>query len=349
MFIGKKQNDLKGTKVNDNILLTLIVIFLFLILSILPMLPMLKSIYEKDDVDPLYMDLDYILNPKFKTENFEKLLHSDDKKFTKISIGKELDIGSVPTKASYPLLFSSMEKVSLNGKIEKDAILYSKEDIVTQNGSKIFALKSNGSITLGEKTIVDSWIDAAKDVTIEKGGKVNLITAKSVRLYSGVEFKRIYADTIGIDPLNTEDENKAGFDVVHDKIHQNIEDEILYFEKDDIIKKGSNINSDIVCRGNLIIEENCKILGSIKTNGTLEIENDTHIYGNIFSDEKIKINDNCFIFGNVFSHTYIEIGKNGQIGRYGLPKSIIGIKGIQIAGGTFLHNYILTYGEGKIV
>ena len=108
-------------------------------------------------------------------------------------------------------------------------------------------------------------------------------------------------------------------------------------------------NSDIVCRGNLIIEENCKILGSIKTNGILEIENDTHIYGNIFSDEKIKINDNCFIFGNVFSHTYIEIGKNGQIGRYGLPKSIIGIKGIQIAGGTFLHNYILTYGEGKIV
>lgn len=334
---------------NDNILLTLIVIFLFLLLSILPMLPMLKSIYKKEDVDPLYMDLDYILNPKFQAENFEKLLHSDDKRFTKISIGKELGVDSVPIKASYPLLFSSMEKVSLNGKIETNAILYSKEDIVTQNGSKIFALKSNGSITLGEKSTVDSWIDAARDVTIGKGAKINLVTAKSVKLYSGVKFKRIYADTIGIYPLNTGDEDKKGIDINRDKTRQYIEDEVLYLEKDDIIKKGSNINSDIVCRGNLIIEENCKILGSIKTNGTLEIENDTHIYGNIFSDKKIKINDNCYVFGNIFSHTYVDIGQNGQIGRYGLPKSIIGIKGIQIAGGTFLHNYILTYGEGKIV
>ena len=333
----------------NSTLLIIIVIILFLVLILLPMIPMLKSIYKKEDIDPLYMDLDYIFNPKFKVENFKYALDTDNKKFTKISIEKELSNASIPTIASLDLLFLSKEKVIVRGKIGENAILYSTGDIAMQNGSKIFALKSDGSILIGEKSTVDSWIDAAEDVTIEKDAKINLVTAKSVRCYAGTRFKRIYANTIGIDPLNTGDENKAGFDVIHDKIHQNIEDEILYFEKDDIIKKGSNINSDIVCRGNLIIEENCKILGSIKTNGTLEIENDTHIYGNIFSDEKIKINDNCFIFGNVFSHTYIEIGENGQIGRYGLPKSIIGIKGIQIAGGTFLHNYILTYGEGKIV
>lgn len=334
---------------NNNILLTLIVIFLFLLLSIIPMLPMLKSIYKKEDVDPLYMDLDYMLNPKFKAENFEELLHADDKKFTKISIGKELSLGYVPAKASHQLLFSSIEKVSLNGKIGKNAILYSTEDILMQNGSEIFALKSNENITLREKSTVDSWIDAAKDVMIEKDANVNLVTAKSVRLYPGVKFKRIYADTIGIYPLNTGDENKKGIDIIRDKTRQNIEDEVLYFEKDYIIKKGNNINSDIICRGDLIIEENCKILGSIKTNGTLIVGNNTLVYGNIFSDKKLKINDNCYVFGNIFSHTYVDIGRNGQMGRYGRPKSIIGIKGIQIAGGTFLHNYILTYGEGKIV
>ena len=202
---------------------------------------------------------------------------------------------------------------------------------------------------LGEKSIVTSWIDAAEDVVVGKDANINLVTAKSVRLYSGVKFKRIYADTIGICPLNKGNENKTGIDIVHEKKHESVDEEILYFEKDDIIKKGSDIHSDIICRGELIIEENCKIFGSIKTNGKLLVGSNTFIYGNIFSDQKITIQDNCFIFGNIFSHTYLEIGQNGQIGRYNLPKSIIGIKGIKIAKGTFLHNYILTYGEGKIV
>jgi len=334
---------------SDSTLLTLTVIFLFLLLMILPMIPMLKSIAKKEDVNPLFMDLDYIYNPKFQAENFEEALYSDDKKFTKFSIGKELDAASVPSKTSHQLLFSSIEKVSLEGKIGENAILHSKEDIIMQNDSEIFALKSDANITLGEKSEVASWIDAAKDVTIEKDADINLVTAKSVRLYSGVKFKRIYADTIGIYPLNKGDENKTGRDIVHEKVHESVEDKILYFEKDNMIKKGSHIHSDIVCRGELIIEENCQIFGSIKTNGKLQVGSETFVYGNIFSDQSITIKDNCFIFGNIFSHTYLEIGQNGQMGRYNLPKSIIGIKGIKIAGGTFLHNYILTYGEGKIV
>ncbi len=334
---------------NDNILLTLIVVFLFILLSILPMLPMLKSIYKKDDVDPLYMDLDYIFNPRFKVENFEKVLHLDDEKFTKISIGNELNETAIPANASHQLLFSSLEKVTLRGKMGNNAILHAREDILMQNGSEIFALKSDGSINVGEKSRVDSWIDAVKDVTIGKDANINLLTAKSVRLYSGATFKRIYADTIGIYPLNTGSENKKGIDIIRDKTRQLIEDEVLYFEKDDTIKKGSNINNDIICRGDLIIEEDCKILGSIKTNGTLKVGSNTFVYGNIFSDKKIVIDDNCYVFGNIFSHTYLEIGQNGQMGRYGLPKSIIGIKGVKIASGTFLHNYILTYGEGKVL
>ena len=333
----------------NSTLLTTIVVFLFLLLALLPMIPMLKSIYKKEDVDPLYMDLDYIFNPKFQVENFEKTLHSEDKKFTEVAIGKELSMASVPTKTLHPLLFSSIEKVVLNGKIGKNAILYSQEDIVMQNESNIFALKSDESIILEEKSSVSSWVDASKNVTIEKDANTNLVTAKSVRLHTGAKFKRIYADTIGIYPLNEGDENKKGIDIIREKTRQYIEDEVLYLEKDDIIKKGSNINNDIVCRGDLIIEEDCKILGSIKTNGTLKVGSNTFVYGNIFSDKEIKINDNCYVFGNIFSHTYLEIGQNGQMGRYGLPKSIIGIKGIQIAGGTFLHNYILTYGEGKVI
>ena len=185
---------------NDNISLTLIVFLVFVLLSILPMLPMLQSIYKKEDFEPLYMDLEYIVNPRFKAENFEKSLESASKRFTNITIGSELNVASVPSKTSKQLLFSSMENVSLNGKIDKDAILYSKGDIVTQSFSKISALKSDGSITIGENSTIETWIDAAKNITVEKDATINLVTAKSVRLYPGAKFKRIYADTIGIYP-----------------------------------------------------------------------------------------------------------------------------------------------------
>ena len=333
----------------DSTLLTLTVTALFFLLILLPMIPMLKTIYKKEDSEPLYMDLDYTFNPRFQVENFEKILPSKSEYFTEIVVEKEVNPLLVPSKISHPLLFSSLENVTLEGKIPKNAILYTKADIVTQPHSEIFALKSDANIVLGEKSIVTSWIDAAKDVIVKKDTTINLLTAKSVRLYSGVTFKRIYADTVGIYPLNQGDENKTGTDIVHEKKHESIEEEILYFEKNDVIKKGSYIHSDIICKGKLIIEDDCRIFGSVKTNGTLQIGNNTFVYGNIFSDKKITIKDNCFIFGNIFSHTYLEIGQNGQIGRYSLPKSIIGIKGITIAKGTFLHNYILTYGEGRIV
>lgn len=334
---------------NDNISLTLIFLFLFLLFTLLPMLPMLQSIYKKEDVKPLYMDLEYFVNPKFKADHFEKMLASEENKFTKISVGTELNMAAVPSEISHQLLFSSLENVSMDVKLDKSAILHSKGDIVTQKHSRISALKSDGSISIGENGTVENWVDAAQNITIGKDANTSLVTAKSVRLYPGAKFKRIYADTIGVYPLNQGDENKKGIDIIRDKTRQYIEDEVLYFEEDGIIKQGSNINNDIVCRGDLIIEENCKILGSIKTNGTLQVGNNTFVYGNIFSDKEIEIKDNCYVFGNIFSHTYLKIGHNGQMGRYGLPKSIIGIKGVQIAGGTFLHNYILTYGEGRIV
>lgn len=333
----------------NSTLLTFTVLMLFLAFILLPMVPMLKSIYKKEDTTPLYLDLDYIHNPKFKVENFVNALNSNNGQYTKISIEKELSNTLIPTNVSQQLLFMSHEKVTVKERIEKEGILYSTEDIVLHKGSNIFALKSDGNILVEKESSVDSWIDAAGEVTVEEGATINLVTAKSVKLSSGAKFKRVFADTIGIYPLNKGDENKLGIDVVHDKVSQYIEEQVLYFDKNHKIEKGSNINNDIVCRGNLIIEEGCKILGSIKTNGTLVIENDTYVYGNIFSDKTITINDNCFIFGNIFSHAYVEIGENGQIGKYSLPKSIIGIKGIQIAGGTFIHNYVLTYGIGRII
>jgi len=329
--------------------LLLIVSLLFLLSIFIPMIPMLKSIYEKSDVSRLYVDMDYVLNPRYRAERLEDALASNSPKLNRILVKNRLSKKLVPAHLSRSLLFYSEGNVEVKGKITEEAVLYAKGDITLQEKSEIYALKSGTKVIVGEASIVRAWIDAVESVVVEKKADIDLLTCKRAVLYPESKFKRIYADTIATYPLHIAKENKHGLDTMNRKINEDVDNEILYFDKSGVVEQDSEIWSDIICRGDLIIEKGCRIHGSIKSNGTLQVESDTYIYGCIFSDKEIGIKENCYVFGDIFSQTFVEIGRNGQIGRYDKPKSVIGIKGVKIAEGTFVHNYILTYGRGEII
>jgi len=330
-------------------LLMVAVFSVFLLLIILPMIPMLNTIYGKNDVDPLYMDMDYIFDPKFHSDYFEETLKSEKKHYKKVLIETELSNGDIPKKSKLPIQFLSYEDVNVDAVVKQQAILFTLGAITMAPRSAITALKSGNKIILQKDSRVDSWIDAKEELVVHENAEINLVTAKNVKLYKGAKFKRIYANIIDIYPHNKEDENQAGREIKHVKHSENIETDILYVNHKGGIEKGSMIYSDIICRGDLKIEEGCMIFGSVKANGKLEILNNNQIYGNVFSDGNMLIHHHCFIFGNLFSNKYIKIGHNNQIGKDSTPKSLIGIKGIEITGGTLIHNYILTYGKGEIV
>jgi len=331
------------------VLLMAAVFSLFLLLIILPMVPMLNTIHKKKDVNPLYMDMDYVFDPKFQSNHFEETLKAEEKHYEKVLIEMELRSSDIPKKAKLPIEFLSYGDVNVDAVVKQEAILFTPGAITMAPRSVITALKSGDKITLQKGSRVNSWIDATGELDIHESTEINLATAKSVKLHKGAKFKRIYADTIGVYPLNKEDENKAGKEIEYEKYSENVEADILYVNHKESIEKGSKIHSDVICRGDLKIEEGCMIFGSVKANGKLKILNNNKIYGNVFSDGNMLIHHHCFIFGNLFSHKYIKIGHNNQIGKYSAPKSLIGIKGIEIAGGTFIHNYILTYGKGEII
>jgi predicted acyltransferase (DUF342 family) len=335
--------------VTANVLLIIIVV-LFIFMICLPALPMLKSMIKKEDTEPLYMDMDYVFNPRFQAESFEESLIQKSGEYSFITIKDELTSVMLPMRTDKMPVFISEADVSVRGTINLQRVtLSARGRISVQKKSHLYALKSDDHICIGESSIIEGWIDSKEKIIMEKDVRVNLVTAKSIELHSGVRFKRIFADTIGVFPLNQADENKTGRDIVHEKNYENVEAQNLYLKDNEHISSGKIIHSDVICRGDLVIENGCKVLGSVKTNGSLLLGNDVQIYGNIFSDANITIQDNCFVFGNLFSHGYVRIGKNGQFGRYSHPKSIIGIKGVAIGGGTFVHNYILTYGEGKVI
>ncbi len=322
---------------------------LFFLMLFLPAIPMIQAIRNRKDVEPLGMDMDFVFNPRFQAIHFENLLKNAARDFNVIPLEERLDTSMVPMLSRKPLLFRTKGDITVDGTIDSKAILDAGGAIKFHPNARIHALKSKEHISIGEESMVDLWIDSGAEVIVHKNARTNLITAKTVKLYKGSSFKRIFAGTIGFYPLNKEGENKIGEDIVHTKESLNVEAQALYLDKNETIKADSSIHSDVIGRGDLRIEKGCSIYGSLKANGNLEIENNVHIYGNIFCDHDITIKHHCFVFGNIFSHTYIRIGHNTQIGKYAAPKSIIGIKGIEIAGGTFVHNYILTYGEGRVV
>lgn len=329
----------------------LIIIFaLFIFMICLPALPMFKSMIKKEDVEPLYMDMDYVFNPRFQAESLEESLIQKSGEYSFIKIEDELTSAMLPARTNKMPVFISEAEVNVKGTINlQRVILSARGSIYVQKKSHLYALKSDDHVHISESSIVEGWIDSKEKIIVEKDAKVNLVTAKSIELHSGVRFKRIFADTIGVFPFNQADENKTGRDIVHEKNYENVEAQNLYLKDNEHISSGKIIHSDVICRGDLVIENGCKIFGSVKANGSLLLENDVWIYGNIFSDTNITIQNNCFVFGNLFSHGYVKIGKNSQFGRYSHPKSIIGIKGVEIGGGTFVHNYVLTYGEGKVI
>lgn len=322
-------------------------VLLFAVLSILPMIPMLQTIRKKEDTQPLVMDMEFIFNPRYHAESFEKS-KTQEERYTTIHIKEHLDPEMLPEKSNKSIVFRSSDSVTVQGKMD-GVLLDALGNINVKEQSRLYALKSEQKITVGTDAVIDGWIDSQEMVEVGENTQVNVVSAKSIRLHPGARFKRLYADTIGIFPLNGKEEDKSGRDTVHKKLDQNVENGIVYLDDNDAIGAGSTIDKDVICRGDLTIEEKCQIYGSVKCNGTLTIADDVFIYGNVFADESITIKNDCYVFGNLFSHTYIKIGKNGQFGRYGKAKSIIGIKGVEIASGTFIHNYVLTYGEGKIV
>ena len=335
--------------ISDINLMIVAVLSTLIVMFIIPAIPMLLTIRKKLDIAPLSMDMDYIYNPRFQATIFENM--GDDLKdsYEIIEIKDRLDSSHIPLFSNKPTIFKSSENLTISEGFEHNSIVSTTGSISVARATTLNALKSNQSIKVAKKSKVTLWIDAVDSVEIEKNSEVNLITAKRVKLHKGATFKRIYAHTIAFYPLNQGDEDKSGESIKYEKFSDSVESEVLYLKDKSTIEAKSEIYSDVICRGRLNIAEGCKIMGSIKTNGKLTIEKNVNIYGNIFSDKDIEIGHHCFVFGNIFSHAYLKIGHNGQMGKYSIPKSIIAIKGIEIAGGTFTHNYILTYGKGVVV
>ena len=334
-------------------LLIFIVLGLFILLVILPMIPTLLAIYKKEDVEPLAVDFGYTQNPRFLAEKFEENFEPNkDDFFTTIDVQKDLTASLVEQNKGKEFIFYSEEDIYVRDAFSYPVHVVSDRNIEVDKASTFYALKAKGNISLHADAKVLRWMDATNRIEIKNNSKVNIATAKEILLYPGTEYKKLYGSSwIKVFSLENKEEFETEYTEHYEKTEEDIDKETLYIEEKSYhIDNESRIYQDIIGKGDIHIGSGCKIFGTIKANNSLHVAKGTIIYGDLFSVKDIVIEEDCVVLGNIFSHTYVTVGKNTQVGQPKYHhKSLIATKGITLFQGVVVHNYILTYGEGKVL
>lgn len=332
--------------------LIFIVLGIYIGLVIFPLIPTILAIYNKEDVAPLAVDLGYTHNPRYLAEKFEEDYKTKKDNFFKtVHIEKELTKSLVEKFRGKEFIFYSEDDIYVNDEFTYPVHVVSEQNIVVEKNSIFYALKAKGDITMNSAEVL-RWIDAGNKIELKNKAKVNIASAKVIVLYPGIEYKKLYAISgIKVFSLEKKDELENKNTLHYEKTEEDIDKETLYIEKKSYhIDEGSRIYQDIISKGDINIGLGCKIFGTIKSNQNLYVAKGTIIYGDLFAEKDIVIEEDCVVLGNVFSHTYVAVGKNTQIGQPKYHhKSLIATKGITLSQGVIVHNYILTYGIGKVI
>lgn len=333
--------------------LIFMVLGIYIGLLILPLIPTLLAIYKKEDVAPLAVDLSYTQNPRYLAEKFEDNYQTQKDNFFKtIQIERELTSSLVEKNKGKEFIFYSEEDIYVNDELSYPVHVVSEQNIEVEKASIFYALKAKNDITINAGAEVLRWVDAENKIELRNKAKVNTASAKIIVLYPGVEYKKLYATSgVKVFSLEGKDEFVKKHLEHHMKTKEDIEEDTLYIkERSYHIDKGSMLSQDVVGKGDIFVGKGCKIFGTIKANNNLYVAKDVIIYGDLFAEKDIVIEEDCVILGNIFSHTYVTVGNNTQIGQAKYHhKSLIATKGIVLSQGVVVHNYILTYGRGKVI
>lgn len=347
-------------------------VFLFFVLMlILPFLPGIFEILRPKDGERLFINMDYLKNPRYFDRAFKNLMKGVLEK-----TGTEPGIRQVTLSKSEILeVCNEMEVkegerlnhiVYVKGDFRTDRDVILEKEIYAVNRADIGernivrAIACDGNVSIADGTRIIRWIGSEKDIKIGSGCSLGVLCAceGKFEINKGCTFKALYGN-----PVRTHG-TKNDFEIVgfmYDSSKKNIvspvtgeiktiEDVVLYSTDERlVIPPGSSVNRNIIVKNDLFVGQGCKILGSVKAYGDILMEDDILIEGSVFAEGRITVGQNCLIIGNLFSQDVIILNENVCIGRKDTVKSVIGKKGVEMNADNIVFGYILTEGVGRIL
>ncbi|MFO7659600.1 MAG: hypothetical protein R6V77_01700 [Candidatus Cloacimonadaceae bacterium] len=344
----------------------ILLIIVFLILIVLPFIPAFRELLNPKDNKPLFINQDYIRDPKFFDKHFMEELKpylvsaeaakSGSVKFRNqvpIDYHKDLSITD-STKTGHFLIVNNNLKTGSRAVFNQPVYVQGDAEIGSNNQLDI--LKVNGNIKLGKESSINKWvssdgsINASEDVQMGKRATCNNV----MQMKKGCKFSNLYAM-----PIAT---YEANFNQTQDSVppvelpdgtidsSKQVTDFNWYISKSFMsVPPYSVVNSSMIVKSDLVIRQGVVVNGDIKVYGNLVIEKGVRIYGELVCEKDVVVGEDSFIRENLFSQSQIHLKSGVRIGMPGKYKTAIGKKGIKLEKNVLVYGSLMTAGQGIVV
>ncbi len=329
---------------------------LLVLLFILPFVPGARELAKKQDASPLYINNEYLKDPRYFAFSFRKLFHTSLAKSPKgegihdITLSKNEKI-QVLENASFADGSAVEHIVYVIQDLDSGSgVRFSKEVYVRQTAhigesNLLQALACDGDIHLRKGTRFFRWLDAEGNITAGESCVlgVDASCSEMLSLERYCSFLKLYGFPVvasGPPAFPEEQQEPDGDTRVFD-------DEPPERECCDI-KAASRINRSIISAESVTIGELAVIRGHVKTHGSLVTGARVIITGNVFAAGNIELGPHSRVLGTVFSQEHIVLRQGVRVGAKDRIKSVVGKKSVTLETGAKIYGYVMTEGKGLV-
>jgi|GEM_PF-3551991 len=343
-----------------------VLVIVFLILIVLPFIPAVREILHPKDNKPLFINQDYIRDPKFFDNSFMEelkpyLVNPDQAKDRTIKFKDQIPIEyhkdlTVPDSAKTDHLLIVSNNLKTGNKAVFTQPVYVQGGAEIGSNNQLDILKVNGNIKLGRDCSINKWMSS--DGGINAGDGVNMgkrATCNNIMLMNkGCRFTNVYAMPIATyeADFNPTEDRKIAVELPDGKIENNkqVTDFNWYISRKLIsVPPYSVVNNSMIVKSDLVIRQGTVVNGDIKVYGSVVIEKGVRIYGELVCEKDVEVGEDSFIRENLFSQSWIHLKKGVRIGLPGQHKTAIGKKGIKLEKNVLVYGNLMTAGQGIIV
>lgn len=328
----------------------------------LPFLPGLRELLRPTDDKALDVDMDYVKDPFYMGTSFRNILArslsgidltESGQKTLQLSKREDvLIVGDPLWEYDSPEVLERVVRASGDVRIAPESALnkeiYAMGDAEVGERTKLRALLSEGSVTLGRDSSVVRWIDGrgqimrvGEDCTLGQ----STICAGALELGAGCTFTRLYGAPVrtlyrgGFAPMLPEAYGASG---------SITESASIFTEKDLSVMNGAKLTGNIVAKTRLCLGDSAEVDGNIKARAEVRLGRGVVVKGNIIADGDVLIEDGCRIDGNIFSNGTVEIGRNCTVGVAGHVCSVIARNALTLAGGVTINGFVACERGGSV-
>ncbi len=328
-----------------------ICMLLFVLMMVFPFVPGWLEMRQKKDVRHLYINGDFVRNPRYFSTSFKaKLLQaagslSSLQATQAVMLSHEevlvrADQHSKQQEFSQVMCFMEPPALLPESVFKKE--VYAKQSIRFPAQTLLRAAACEEDCRLGEKSRVVRWIDAEKQLDIAADCELDLSATAGEKLFlaRGCRFRRLYAPLIAIAggvPVEKPFPQEAGAAVR--KVYRDL----------DHIEAAKTLVGDVIAKGDFMLETDAVLLGNLKVYGKLLLAAGARIHGNVFSEKIVQLAGNNWIYGSVFTQGNVAAGPDCTFGHAGAIESVVARQQIAFSARTIIYGFVLTEGEGSVL